>query len=193
MRVSKEVMADHRTQILDAAAQLFRARGFEGVSVAELMKQAGLTHGGFYGHFSSKEDLIARALERLLLQSTKKWENVMEQADGDPIVAFAKSYLGMAHRSGEGCLFPTLGADLARLPADTRVNFAKPLSSFFESIAKFFRGKSHKDRRQASIVAFASLIGAVVLAQAVEDKSFSNEMLEAVSASLAKQQRLSTG
>ena len=65
MKVSREQAAQNRERILDAAAQLFRERGFEGIGVADLMKEAGLTHGGFYGHFSSKEDLIAQACSRL--------------------------------------------------------------------------------------------------------------------------------
>ena len=188
MRVSKEVMADHRVAILEAAASLFRARGFEGVSVAELMKKAGLTHGGFYGHFESKEDLIAQALERLLVQSTSKWEAVMETAEGDPVEAFTQSYLSMRHMTaqGEGCLFPALGADLARLPAGVRFNFARPLSSFFDRIGRFFHGKSAREKRRAAMATMASLVGAVVLSQIVEDEALSKEILGSVSAPLTR-------
>ena len=189
MRVSKEVMADHRVAILKAAASLLRSHGFEGVSVAEIMGKVGLTHGGFYGHFSSKEELIARALERLLVESTSKWEAVMEQAEGDPVEAFAKSYLSIRHFTAqdEGCLFPTLGADLARLPAEVRLNLERPLSSFFDRIGRFFRGRSAREKRHAAIATMASLIGAVVLSQIVEDDRLSTEILDSVSASLARQ------
>lgn len=66
MKVSKEQMAENRERILDTAAQLFREKGFDGIGVADLMKSAGLTHGGFYGHFASKDDLMAQATERAL-------------------------------------------------------------------------------------------------------------------------------
>ena len=66
MKVSREQAAKNRERIVEAAAQLFRERGFEGIGVADLMKEAGLTHGGFYGHFSSKDDLIAEASARSL-------------------------------------------------------------------------------------------------------------------------------
>ena len=69
MKVSREQAAENRERIIKAAAQLFRERGFEGIGVADLMKEAGLTHGGFYGHFSSKDDLIVEAAARALTRS----------------------------------------------------------------------------------------------------------------------------
>ena len=79
MKVSREQAAQNRERILDAAAQLFRERGFDGIGVADLMEAAGLTHGGFYGHFSSKEDLMAQACARALTRSLEVWN---KRADG---------------------------------------------------------------------------------------------------------------
>src|SRR5688500_1127123 len=98
MKVSKEQAAQHRERILEAAAQRFRERGFEGIGVADLMKEAGLTHGGFYGHFSSKEDLIAEASARALAQSLARWGKVADRASGDPLSALAGAYLATRHR-----------------------------------------------------------------------------------------------
>jgi len=105
MRVSREQAARNRERILDAAAQLFRERGFEGIGVADLMKEAGLTHGGFYGHFSSKDDLIAQASARELTRSLAHWSTVGERASGDRLSAIAALYLTSAHRDnpGAGC------------------------------------------------------------------------------------------
>jgi len=85
VRVSREKMAEHREKIISSAAKRFRERGFEGVSVADLMKQVELTHGGFYGHFESKEELISLAAERALRDSTAKWEHTLEGAKNDPL------------------------------------------------------------------------------------------------------------
>ena len=104
MKVSREQAAQNRERILDAAAQLFRERGFEGIGVADLMKEAGLTHGGFYGHFSSKEDLIAQASARELTRSLAHWSKLAERASGDPLSAVADAYLtsSTSRQSGRG-------------------------------------------------------------------------------------------
>ena len=78
MRVSREQAAESRERILDVASKLFREHGLDGIGVADLMKNAGLTHGGFYGHFSSKEELMAQACARALENSVEKWEKLCE-------------------------------------------------------------------------------------------------------------------
>src|SRR3954453_2493004 len=80
MKVTREQAARNRERIVEAAAQRFRERGFEGIGVADLMKEAGLTHGGFYGHFSSKDDLIAEASARVLAGSLATFSKVAEEA-----------------------------------------------------------------------------------------------------------------
>src|SRR2546423_15555865 len=84
MKVSREQAAQNRERIVEAAAQLFRERGFEGIGVADLMKEAGLTHGGFYGHFSLKDYLIAEASSRRLTRSMALLRNLPERAAGRP-------------------------------------------------------------------------------------------------------------
>src|SRR6187431_2432635 len=106
MRVSREQAAENREKILTTAAKLFREKGFDGIGVADLMKSAGLTHGGFYGHFSSKEDLMAQACIRAtddILQGAS--ERRAGKTD-DPFRAFVEFYLSVGHRdnSGSGCL-----------------------------------------------------------------------------------------
>jgi len=93
MKVSREQAAQNRERIVEAAAQLFRERGFEGIGVADLMKEAGLTHGGFYGHFSSKDDLIAEASARALTHSLALLSNLPERPSGDPLSTIAGAYL----------------------------------------------------------------------------------------------------
>src|SRR3954453_16767615 len=98
MKVTREQAARNRERIVEAAAQRFRERGFEGIGVADLMKEAGLTHGGFYGHFSSKEDLIAEASGRALSQSLARWGKLADRALDDPLSAVAGAYLSSRHR-----------------------------------------------------------------------------------------------
>ena len=116
MKVSREQAAQNRERIVQTAAQLFRERGFDGIGVADLMKAAGLTHGGFYGHFSSKEDLIAEASARALMGSLALFVKVAERAPRDPLSAVADAYLTSRHRDkpGEGCVLAALGPDVSR-------------------------------------------------------------------------------
>src|SRR5687767_15927798 len=111
MKVSREQAALNRERILEAAAQLFRERGFDGIGVADLMKEAGLTHGGFYGHFSSKEELIAEASARALTGSLAVWRKPAERAPDDPLSAVAGAYLTRRHRdnAGVGCPAAVVG------------------------------------------------------------------------------------
>src|SRR5256885_13386624 len=116
MKVSREQAAQHRERIVEAAAQRFRERGFEGIGVADLMKEAGLTHGGFYGHFSSKEDLIAEASDRALMRSLALFTKVAEREPADALPAIASAYLTRKHRDnpGAGCVLAALGPDVFR-------------------------------------------------------------------------------
>src|SRR5438874_7022730 len=113
MKVSREQMAENRHRILDAASRLFRAKGFDAVSVAEVMKAAGLTHGGFYGHFSSKDDLVAQTLAHVLA--------VDAGAEGD-LRSFTETYLSPRHRdnAADGCPTAGLAADIRHQTAAAR-------------------------------------------------------------------------
>ena len=186
MRVSKEQAVQNRERIVEAAAQLFRERGFDGIGVADLMKQAGLTHGGFYGHFSSKDDLIAEASARALTRSLVLWGKLAERASGDPLSAVAGAYLASSHRDnpGAGCLLAALGTDVSRQGPAVRHAATDHLRSAFDLVAKLVRGTSKAARRQKAISTYATLVGAMVLARAVDDRALSQEILDAGLASL---------
>jgi TetR/AcrR family transcriptional repressor of nem operon len=93
MKVSREQAAASRERILEAGTRLFRERGFDGIGVADLMREAGLTHGGFYGHFASKEELMAKACERALAKSAAKWEGLLACGRHEALASMADSYL----------------------------------------------------------------------------------------------------
>jgi TetR/AcrR family transcriptional regulator, transcriptional repressor for nem operon len=187
MRVSKETMAEHREQILAAAAARFRERGFDGISVAELMKEVGLTHGGFYGHFSSKEELMALAVSRAMSDAAARWQKVIDEAPGDPLGALAKHYLSMRHHDHPetGCLFATLGSELARQPASVRNAVTEGRTQFFDMTARIVPGPTRADRKKRAMAIVASMVGGMILARSVSDPELGLEILESVKASVA--------
>jgi TetR/AcrR family transcriptional repressor of nem operon len=186
MKVSREQAAQNRERIIAAAAQLFRERGFEGIGVADLMKEAGLTHGGFYGHFSSKDHLIAEASARALTSSLALLSNVAERASGDPLSALAGAYLTSRHRDnpGAGCLLAALGPDVSRQGPAVRRAVTDHIRSAVELLTKLVSGKSRAARRQKAISTYATLVGAMVMARAVDDRELSQEILDAGRASV---------
>lgn len=191
MRVSNAKAAEHREQILAAAARLFRERGFTGISVAELMKEAGLTHGGFYGHFSSKDDLIALACQRAVTDMLGEWAQRAQRTTGDPLLAITRPYLSAAHRDepGTGCLMASLGPDVSRQRGPVRRAVTESFRAVLDTITALSPGRTAQERRKAAIATFASLVGALVIARAIDDAETSEEVLGAVSAAIAAQQR----
>src|SRR5437763_1931682 len=144
MKVSREQAAENRERIVETAAQRFRERGFEGIGVADLMNEAGLTHGGFYGHFSSKEDLIAEASTRALRSSLAALSAVAERATGDPLSAVAGAYLTGKHRDnpGAGCLLAALGPDVSRQGPAVRRSVTSFVRSAVDLLTTMVHAKS---------------------------------------------------
>lgn len=170
MKVSREQVEDNRRRILDAASRLFRERGFEAVTVAEVMKAAGLTHGGFYGHFKSKEDLVARALEHAL--DTK--------APGPPLdlPRYTASYLSPKHRDdvAGGCPIAALAAEAARTTPEARAALMTGVQRQLARFTEQAEGTKTQKRRTA-IGSWSAMVGAVVLARLSEDPALSDEIL----------------
>jgi TetR/AcrR family transcriptional regulator, transcriptional repressor for nem operon len=186
MKVSREQAVQNRDRVVEVAAQLFRERGFDGIGVADLMKAAGLTHGGFYGHFSSKEELIAEAAARALTGSLALLGKAAERASGDPLSAVADAYLARSHRDnpGTGCLVAALGPEVSRQGPAVRRVATDHLRSAFDLVAKLVRGTSKAARRRKAISTYATLVGAMVMARAVDDRALSQEILDAGRASV---------
>jgi TetR/AcrR family transcriptional repressor of nem operon len=182
MRVSRTKAAENRERILDVATTLFRERGIDGIGVADLMKSAGLTHGGFYGHFKSKDDLVAQACGRAVQKMRDNWIKVLNQTSGDPIHALANTYLATKHRdnAGRGCTVAALGSEIARQSTAVRHIVTEELKPFIDYLSAIVQGNSASLRRERAIALYASLVGAIVIARAVDDDAFSNETLHAV-------------
>lgn len=187
MKVSRAEAAQNRERIIEVAARLFRERGFEGIGVAELMNFAGLTHGGFYGHFASKEDLMAQACARALEGSLDALHQVAERGGENALSAVASAYLSPAHRDrpGEGCALAALGAEAARHGSPVRGAFTQGVRSLADRLTRLLPGKSKRAKRERALAIFASMVGALVLARAVDDAELSEEVLQSVLASIA--------
>ena len=195
MKVTREQAAENRERILSVAARLFRERGFDGIGVADLMKNAGLTHGGFYGHFSSKEDLMAQACGRAIGDSLDAWNRRAGRATKSPLFGVTSGYLSTRHRDypGSGCLLAALGPDVSRQGPAVRHTVTEGFRSLVEILARLIPGKSKAAKRQKALATYASLVGAVVLARAVDDPELSEEILQAVSTSVSGHARPPSG
>lgn len=180
MKVSREQVAENRRRILDAAARLFRERGFEGVTVAEVMKAAGLTHGGFYGHFESKDDLVAQTLAHAVTPAG--------EAPSD-IAAYAEAYLRPQHRDnlGGGCAFAALGPETARGSGEGRHVMTRALRGQLDRLAAAAPGHNEAERRRAAIAQWSAMVGAIILARLSDDPQLSDEILRETRAALDDQ------
>jgi TetR/AcrR family transcriptional repressor of nem operon len=181
MRVSREKAAENRERIIEAAGALFRTKGFSGIGVADIMKAANLTHGGFYGHFDSKDDLVAQASRRALARAATNWGKTVADTPDEPFAALLEHYLSPRHRDepGQGCVFAALGADAARSGQVVRNAFAEGLEPLIDILAKSAPGGSKAARRRKALAAMSGLVGALLLARAVGKNEFSDEILEA--------------
>ena len=188
MKVSREQVAENRERILNAAARLFRERGIDGIGVADLMKSAGLTHGGFYGYFDSKEDLVAQACARAVSKTRQRWTRLADESPDEPMDAIARSYLAGSHRdhAGQGCLFAAVGAEVARHSPAVRCSVTQELRLLLDFLSGVISGRSKAARRKKALATYASMVGGLVLARAVDDPALSKEILEAVAAPLLR-------
>lgn len=183
MRVSREQAAENREKILAMAAKLFREKGFDGIGVADLMKSAGLTHGGFYGHFESKDDLMAQACARSVDELLQDAAARRDTLRGDPFVLFLENYLSLAHRDnpGSGCLMAALGAEAPRQVPRVRHAFTQNSKRLLDALINLLGATSSAERaRKKALVTLASLVGAQVIARALDDDALSKEFLQTV-------------
>lgn len=181
MRVSRAKAAENRQRVVAAAGALFREKGFGGVSVADIMKAADLTHGGFYGQFDSKDDLVAQACRQAAAEAASNWQRAAAKAPHDAYGALLMRYLRPSHRDepGQGCIFAALGADAARSGPAVQQAFADGLRPLIDLLAQSAPGASKTARRRKGLAAMAGLVGALLLARAVGKGGLSDEILKA--------------
>ena len=181
MRYSKDHKRETHERIVRKASVKLRERGAHGIGVADLMKEAGLTHGGFYAHFPSREALVVEAFAYAMDRSAARWERIAEEMPADKrFAAIIDSYLSSAHRDnpGTGCAVPALAAEIAREGSKTRKVFAEKLERMIDRLAGQLPGRSRKAAREQALASLATMVGAVILGRAGGGE-FSDEILAA--------------
>jgi TetR/AcrR family transcriptional repressor of nem operon len=178
-----ETAAKHEN-IIREASRLFREHGFSGVSVAEIMQATGLTHGPFYNHFPSKDDLISRSLEHGMQSSLADIEQLGKSSK--KTAEYLDRYLSTVHRDapGQGCTMAALAADIRRYPKARRT-FTTHVKAVIDKMVSNFFWRSKRSTRGNSIRMLSSMVGALVLARAVDDEAFSKEILREARRGLA--------
>jgi len=188
MKVTREQATQNRDRVIATAARLFRERGFDGIGISDLMKEVGLTHGGFYAQFPSKEHLMAEAATKAAREREAVMHQQFHDAPEKGVAGFAERYLSRRHRDnpGEGCYMATLGIDVARHGPLVRDAFTRCVRSALEILAKVEKAGSEKERRSQAIADYAMMIGGMVLARAVSDENLSDEILGSLKAQIAE-------
>jgi TetR/AcrR family transcriptional repressor of nem operon len=182
MRYSREHKLETHERIVKRASVRLREKGAHGIGVADLMKDAGLTHGGFYAHFDSREALVIEAFAHAMDRATERWRKIGETTPPEQRLAtIVDSYLSPAHRDnpGHGCAIPTLGAEIARESPKTRRAFATKLEQMIDVMADQTPDISRKAARQQAAAAIATMMGALVMARVAGTGEFSEEILAA--------------
>ena len=170
-----ERKAETRQKILEAAGGLFRTRGIDAVGVDAIMATAGLTHGGFYGHFASKEALVAEVSAASLARAAARWERISQEHDGGTALAkIVEPYLDPAHVAAteQGCMLTTLGPDVARR-GGLRPAITTSVRRMVDALARCRPDRSRRD----ALATLSGMVGAVILARLSDDPALADELL----------------
>ena len=177
---------DHRRQthsrIVENASYGLRQKGANGLSVVDLMKLAGLTHGGFYNHFDSRAALVGEAIAFAMDQTTERWKKLANgKADGARFEALIADYLSPRHRDDpkHGCALPALAADVARSSPSERRAFAFKLEKMIDAFVELLPDEAPQQARQIATGALATMVGSIVLSRAVGVGKLSDSILDA--------------
>jgi len=182
VRLTKAERAENHERIVRVAARLFREKGVNGVGIDEIMAEAELTHGAFYGHFPSKTALIGEASARAMEESgLARLEGDLSPGTRRSFGELAGRYLSVGHRDdlGQGCAVAALAADIGRLDAATQAQFAHMLEARLEELAERLPGDRETGRRDA-ILKYATMVGALVMARGAGKGALSDEVLQIV-------------
>jgi TetR/AcrR family transcriptional repressor of nem operon len=180
---SRDDKAKNHDRIVEIAAARIRESGTQTPGVAEIMQAAGLTHGGFYKHFSSRDDLVAEAADRTFADGERAIEAVTAGAE-DPLAAFVDWYASADHRDNPatGCGVVALGADASRGDERVRAAYREQVERYLAHLEQLLGGD--EDARRRATVALSSLVGAVLVARAIGDDPLSDEILRDVRAAV---------
>lgn len=187
MRVSREKFAENRQKILEVAGVMFRENGFDGVGVADIMKACGLTHGGFYGHFQSKEELQLEVSRALIARVEVRWKALIADASDRSLEALLDHYVSWCSvdNPGSSCVFVALMEEVSRSSGAVRATFNDGLSTLVDILAEIVPGETPEERRKNGFTTLSSMMGAVSLARAVENRELAGQFLSTMREKLA--------
>ncbi len=171
-----------RQRILDEAAVVMRECGTEGIGVAALMKRAGLTHGGFYAHFASREALVEAVIAEMFVDSKQRFADIVSLADpAQRLTQLIDSYLSEQHCNtpGEGCPLPALASEMAHLPLEARSLFSLQRAAIRDRLTQALQQLNHPQAESLANSMLAEMVGAVALARACPDDAEARSMLAA--------------
>ncbi|HEY2660331.1 MAG TPA: TetR/AcrR family transcriptional regulator [Caulobacteraceae bacterium] len=195
MRYDAEHKQKTRERVLKEAAKAIRAEGPHQVGVAGVMAKAGLTHGGFYAHFSSKDELVAAAIGQMFEESRGKLAETAEgRTPAGALNGYIDFYLSRAHRDARtaGCPLPFLAADAPRLADPARKRFALGVAALRSALAAQLTALGHDRAEDEAASMLAELVGAVSLARAEPDPAGSDAILARSKAALKRRFNLET-
>jgi TetR/AcrR family transcriptional regulator, transcriptional repressor for nem operon len=178
---SRADKAQTHERLVEAAAARFREKGLDGISLADLMKELGLTHGGFYKHFASRDALVAEAVEYAYEQGERTVAKIVDDKGRLDLCRYVDFYLSDSHRDapGTGCAISALSADISRRDEDTQARYRQQLDGIFTRIGASFPGNKAEQRKQA-IAFMTRMYGAILIARGAGDSQLSEEILETV-------------
>jgi TetR/AcrR family transcriptional repressor of nem operon len=182
MRYSKEHKQETHARIVRKASVRLREKGAHGIGVADLMKEAGLTHGGFYAHFDSRDALVIEAFTYAMDRSIAHWrDSTAELPPSQRLAAIAEAYLSKAHRDdpGRGCAVPSLGAEIARESPKTRKAFAGKVEALIEMLAEQIVDAPPAQARRQATATLATMMGSLLLARIAGSGDLSDDILAA--------------
>ena len=182
MRYAESHRRQTHSRIVENASYGLRQKGAEGVSVVDLMKLAGLTHGGFYNHFDSRAALVGEAIAFAMDQMTERWKKLANgKANGERFEALIADYLSPRHRDNprQGCALPTLAIDVARSSPSERRAFASKLEKMIDVVVELLPDEEPEQARQIATGAIATMVGSMVLSRAVGAGKLSDRILDA--------------
>jgi len=186
MGSSKADKAASHDRIVDIAAARMRRSGINGVGVAELMREAGLTHGGFYRHFESRDELVGAAVERALAQGSARTVATSGQGGRRALEAIVDDYLSPAHRAHPevGCAVAGLAEGVSRADDRTRSAYGRQVEQYIELLAGLTPGTDAAGDRRRACLLLSALVGALAMARAIGDGGLSDEILSGTATAL---------
>jgi TetR/AcrR family transcriptional repressor of nem operon len=177
---SKASKANTHARLVETAAARFQEHGVDGISLADLMHDLKLTHGGFYKHFASRDDLVAEALELALSRSGQTMRERLFDGDQPTVGKFVDFYLDEVHRDSRagGCAVAALAGDAARKSPDVQAQFRKQVERNVETLSEALgKDSSPHESRETALLILSALYGALTMARAVGDSPLSREVL----------------